>query len=110
MWIGLGSELAATRLSCTFTLLQRKETALSSHAVVIYAHQRRKGATGLGTNKDLRRIIAGLEGNAERLRAKVEREMLKPHPNMERIAVWKKEIRAAEERIERLKRRLKRKK
>jgi hypothetical protein len=56
----------------------------------------------------LRKVIAGLEDHVLQHCGKIESERAKPRPNDEWIASWQKEIEAAEQRIQRLRRRLRR--
>lgn len=60
----------------------------------------------MGKNKNLRKIIRGLERQAREHQDKISQEVLKPSPNEEWIAGWQREIAAAHERIKRLTRRL----
>lgn len=61
----------------------------------------------LGKNKDIRKAIRGLDANVWKHKLKIESELLKPRPDEGLISGWKREIKAGEDRIGRLKRRLK---
>jgi hypothetical protein len=60
----------------------------------------------LGWRQKLRKRIASLERVIEGHRKKLAEEQAKPQPNQRLIAYWEKEIRARQETVERLKRRI----
>lgn len=60
----------------------------------------------MGKNKDLRKAIRGLEANVWKHKLKIESELRKDYPNERFVAGWRREIKAGEDRIARLKRRL----
>lgn len=59
----------------------------------------------MGKNKDIRKIIKGLERNIRKHKLKIEDELCKDAPNHIDIHHWRMEIRVSEERIARLKHR-----
>jgi peptidoglycan hydrolase CwlO-like protein len=60
----------------------------------------------VGWRQKLRKRIASLERVIEEHCKKLAEEQAKPQPNQRLIAYWEKEIRARQETVERLKRRL----
>ena len=62
----------------------------------------------MGRNKDLRKAIAGQKRVIERHEAKIRAERMKARPHEQSIAGWRREIEAANSRIAKLIRRLKR--
>jgi ubiquinone biosynthesis protein UbiJ len=62
----------------------------------------------MGRNRDLRRKITGLQRAIAKHEAKVQRELLEPHPDESLIAHWLDEIDAWKRQVAHLSRRLKR--
>ena len=63
----------------------------------------------MGRNKDLRKRISGHEAVLAKHEAKIRAEAMKDHPDEDKIAAWKREIRVWQETLTRLTRRLQRK-
>lgn len=60
----------------------------------------------MGKNKDLRKIIRGLEAHIGRHKLKIEDELAKDAPSAGDLHHWRLEIKVAHERIARLKHRI----
>ncbi|MGH9352705.1 MAG: hypothetical protein ACRD18_16395 [Terriglobia bacterium] len=60
----------------------------------------------MGKNKDAKKIIKGIEHNIWNHKLKIENELHKDFPNQKYLAHWRIEIEVGEERITRLKRRM----